>query len=283
MISSNGYTYDSWKILVGNNVSATTKLVNLQHGGGYGIHLFDTSENYEISVADTFISWGWKDNSNRRIIPIASPKLTIIKKHLTKNNEILIIANDYPNYLYRMFSYPIGRSLISYRLSLEIFIESLGEELISNSFLRLYPIDYSNDRNQSIKEKFPQLKTDPGSLSFDDQLAGCKLTVSDTNQTTFLQSLKINKPTIVFWDKRSHEVRDEAKKYLAELYEAGILHDTPESAAEMVRKNFNTIDVWWQLSKTQNARKLFVSKFANHSDNLIHDWKLFLKQFTINV
>ena len=61
-----------------------------------------------------------------------------------------------------MFSYPMGSYLETYRNWLEQFIESLGEVLLKNTFLRLYPIDYDGGWHERIKNRFPDLATDPG-------------------------------------------------------------------------------------------------------------------------
>ena len=74
----------------------------------------------------------------------------------------------------------------------------------------------------------------------------------------------LNIPTIIFWDPNLNEIRPSAEKYFNKLFEAGILFYNPEDASKKVNEIWNNIDEWWYNNKTQQARKIFCSKFANY-------------------
>ena len=56
-----------------------------------------------------------------------------------------------------------------------------------------------------LLDKVKQLREITG-VGFSD----CKIAISDTNQTTYLQSIALNVPTIVFWNPKSTEIRKDA-------------------------------------------------------------------------
>ena len=58
-----------------------SKLIMGQHGGVYGQYEFSTIQDHELDVGDKFLSWGWTDKKNKKVIPFG-----IIKK--TSKNKI---------------------------------------------------------------------------------------------------------------------------------------------------------------------------------------------------
>ena len=43
-----------------------------QHGGVYGQYEFSTIQDHELDVGDKFLSWGWTDKKNKKVIPFES-------------------------------------------------------------------------------------------------------------------------------------------------------------------------------------------------------------------
>lgn len=279
MVSSNGFVSDVWNILSAEKAKAGTKLINTQHGGGYGIQMFDGNEKHESEVADIFITMGWGGSANKnKYVPMPCPVINQIKCNtLGKNKKILIIMNTYPRYFYRMFSHPIGKYVSVYLKWFDDFLDYLDDNVSSNTLVRLHPTDYEPGRQKAIKQKHAKLQFDDYSKSFNYQLAQCKVAVSDTNQTTYLQSMAMNIPTIVFWNPKSTELRLEAQSFIDDLVKVRILHYSPESAATFLNQNFNTISEWWNSSEVQETRKQFVSNYALLSKNWENDWIKFFK------
>ncbi|SVD23251.1 uncharacterized protein METZ01_LOCUS376105, partial [marine metagenome] len=142
--------------------------------------------------------------------------------------------------------------------------------------IRLYTIDYGISRNDKIIDEFPEIKIDDLSVTFNNRLLESKIVISDTNQTTYLQSLAINKPTIIFWNPEASEIKSEVKPYIDRLMDVGIYHTSPKSAAEMLSNIYPTIDEWWYSSNTQKAKNAFCEKFAYTSENWLQEWELAL-------
>src|SRR5207249_1139558 len=66
---------------------------------------------------------------------------------------------------------------------------------------------------QRMKDGFPDVKIETWDISFQESLANCRLYVCDHLSTTFAEALAANKPTILFWNPQSNQLRAEAQPY----------------------------------------------------------------------
>ena len=81
-----------------------SKLIIGQHGGVYGQYKFSTIEDHELDVSDKFLSWGWKDKKNEKVIPFGIiRKLPKINYNLN-SKKILFILRCQPRYTSRINS-----------------------------------------------------------------------------------------------------------------------------------------------------------------------------------
>ena len=90
--------------------------------------------------------------------------------------------------------------------------------------------------------------------------------------TTALEALTINIPTIWFLNVEVNLIRPEAEKYFALLRDAGILHRSPEEAAEKVNEIYNDPLRWWCNPEVQKAKNTFCDRFALTSNNWRKEW-----------
>ena len=76
---------------------------------------------------------------------------------------------------------------------------------------------HNKDAYKILKEKFPNLNIDDGSQNIMLNLKNSKLCIISNNSTTFLQTLRLNIPTIVFWDETIVESRKSSTSHLNSL------------------------------------------------------------------
>ncbi|APJ04573.1 LIC12162 family transferase [Silvanigrella aquatica] len=242
-----------------------TKSIGFQHGGGYGDRLYNPSQNFELKVNDYYISWGWK-KEGYNILPLPSPIIYIPQKKLIEvnnNKDIMLVGTVIPQHFIRYDCQPIDLQFLEY-LNWELrFYQSISKEISSNFYIRTYPVDY----NWNIKKRLLNNSVRVNSKkNFQEALLNCKIFVSDNLNTTFLYSLAINKPTILFWDQNLWESTSEALHYYSILEKAGIFHRNPESAALKINEIYYSVDLWWKSEEIQKARLLFVENYAKTSD-----------------
>ena len=84
------------------------------------------------------------------------------------------------------------------------------------------------------------------------------------NATTYLETLYLNIPTIAFWNEEHWELNEDSKKYIEILFDAGIYHKTPKSAAQKVSEIWDDIGSWWESEIVQNARQEFCERFSKN-------------------
>ena len=84
-------------------------------------------------------------------------------------------------------------------------------------------------------------------------MLSCRLLVLDHAGTTLAQALAADIPFVLFWNPEVTSFTPEAEQLLEGFRSVGILHDTPEAAAEQVRRVWDTIPEWWATTKDARA------------------------------
>ena len=127
-------------------------------------------------------------------------------------------------------------------------------------------------------DKFHKIDMNSNGLSFYDQLKECKLAIVTMNETTILECFVGNIPTIAFWNTNFWKLRSSAQPYFDKLHEVGILHYTPQSAAELVNEIYEDPMKWWMQPEIQEAKDTFCYHFARTSDDALDQLAKFLKK-----
>ena len=245
-----------------------SKSIGIQHGGNYGSAKIQTFEDFEIKINDLFLTWGWSNKSNKKVISFSSPKLLKRKIYsFNENKKILWALTSFPRYNYAMYSYPHSSRFLKFIEDQINFGSNLNKSLRENIFIRDYRIKLGWDQLSKIKSHFNWLKIATNSIGFSESLNSYSIFIGTHNTTTFLESLSINMPTIIFWDSNDWEIRDEAKFYYDQLVEAKILFYDPKSAALHLNNIYDNIPKWWNNKNVQNAKDNYLSKFANVDKN----------------
>ena len=89
--------------------------------------------------------------------------------------------------------------------------------------------------------------------------------------------MTFNFPTVIFWDERYFELRDEAIPFYDKLREAGILYYDASEAAEHVSTIFDDPMAWWMQEKVQSAKTEFCQQYAYVAKAPIEEWARELK------
>jgi len=171
-----------------------------------------------------------------------------------------------------MFSVPQGPLVLEVIKSQEIFVRSVSSEVSNLLVFRL-------EKNQRWEESLRWRESDvspkiyEGTKSYISHLEESRLCVCLYNGTPFLETFAANYPTLLCWDPKYTELNELARPYFNLLKEAGILYDTPESAASMLNEIYENPMSWWGSPKVQDARSKFCDRFARTSDDLVVQWK----------
>ncbi len=255
-----------------------TRLIYVQHGGSYGTVKHSPPEKHEQCVSNEYWSWGWEEGLGKRAHPMPSFIVRQGKNNKDKREpdgrRILYCANDIARYHYRFWSNPIGpqwKEVIDWQ---HRWLRALSHAARSQLLVRLYPNnDYGwSQRERLMSQGFSDLSFDTPGRSFKNSLDESSLFVTDTNHTTFLQALALDKPTIIFWDPALNELRKSAEPYFEGLRSAGILHITPESAGQKVNAVCGDPLSWWKSKEVKSTADAFREQFARTSQNVGDIW-----------
>ncbi len=92
--------------------------------------------------------------------------------------------------------------------------------------------------------------------------------VSTYNAATYLESMAMNIPTVIFWNPEHWELNGDATKCMKDLEEVGIFHSSPMSAARHIERIWDSLPGWWKSNSVQEARIRFCRKYSYLPDNI---------------
>jgi len=270
-------TFKLWAATCNEN---GTNLCGMQHGGSYGIAVCSPLETHELTITDTYYSWGWeKSDCIAKVVPMPATRL-IKRKSIGADNRkdgILMATNCFPRYLYRFQDF-LSYDNKQYFDWQQRFVAALCPENRIRLRVRLYIMDYGCDCAQKWKDSYPELAIENWDIPFLKSLENCRLHVSDHLASTFIDGLVANKPTILFWNPEIFQVKHKFQLYFDKLRHVGILYDNPEAAAAAVDSVYNDVETWWNDRHRQEIRKEFCDLFARTSPDALDQWADELKR-----
>lgn len=265
------YYNESFKFFAAKSVLTGEKLLDFQHGGGYGMVL-SLPETMSLEK-DTFYTWGWRFENNNKAVPLSSPHLSKLRdSYRKKNNTLLYIGTSIQKYLCRFQVIFTQDDVPQYFLDKKRFIDGLDESFRESLLYRPYQ-EIGWNETETIRKLIPQIKlflTPSGKLI--SLIKRAKVVIIDHLGTSNLEAMAINAPSVWFWDHSSYLIRPQAQKYFDLLRDAGILHMSPEGAAKKVNEIYADPLKWWMDPKVQEVRNIFCKEFAASNINWRKEW-----------
>ena len=264
---------DIFKIWVAENSLSKGKYYILQHGGNFGIAKNNQTEDHQVNIADVYLSWGWHDSKKTNIKPLSTPQLDKKPPKYKQSGDIIMAISDYPRYFYCQYSVPVASQVLGYIDEQIEFIDSLNRNLRERLKIRLASDNFDWNLKERLLDSGYENLFDNSKQKFIPRLNGCSLSVSTSNTTTFLETLSLNFPTIVFFNPIWYEIREDAKELVESLKRVGILHETPDSAAIFLNELGGDIANWWSGEELQKVREEFCSTYALKGSDWSHQWR----------
>ena len=272
------------------NKDKGAQFLSLQTGGGSIVTpAFATVDSIFKKNFDIRLHYG-KENFDKNFIGVGFErgfKDTKICKPNFKGNIILT--------LFTPMGYSGGYLNSSQYLSEEwndymadqcTFLDNLSEEIRNNILIRLKKRHQDGDLHKDyfdfeklLKAKYKSTKFDDYSTSLMNLSKNSKLIISTYNATTFLETMALNFPTMMYFPFNRFKVSEFGLSCFKPLYELGILHDSSKLAARKLKEINQNIENWWHDKKLQNARLDFCKKLAYLPENAEN---FFIKKF-VNV
>ena len=257
---------DIFKLWAGDKIENGSRLILVQHGGSYGVAKWNSFEDHQVAISDRFLTWGWTDTDNRKIIDLGNVKLLDSSISFDKKGGLLIIGLSMPLQSYYMYSavVSVGQWAEYFDDQLK-FVNSLSKQIQRITTVRTYGTDFGCCQKDRWTDKSNDFKVnieDESEKSFNDSIANSRLVVSTYNATTFLETMALNIPTIIFWNPKHWELRTEAIEDFEDLIRVGILHYSPKACAEHVSIIWSDVSSWWESNAVQSVRRKFCLKYS---------------------
>ena len=243
-----------------------------QHGGVYGICKFSSFQDHEIAVSDYWLSWGWKDYANDKVIPFGQHKYINNDVTCDSNGGALIVGVSTVRYSCQILAHHISGQWKYYFEDQVNFVEALPETLRPHITVRLMYIDHGVCQKQRWRDKFDDVFIEESKVPLKSLIEKNRIYISTYNATTFLESLSWNIPTIIYWDSTFNELNERAEHDFELLKSVGIFHDSPKSAAKHLTTVWHSIPAWWNDKKLQDIRENFCSKYVKTSTEPIKEF-----------
>jgi putative transferase (TIGR04331 family) len=254
------FTDDLFKVWAAQKIANGSRLVIGEHGG-LGPGLFNGSHEYELSVADKYLSTGWSDDKYENVKPLGYFRRTIKKNTQNPSGKALLVCGVMPRYNFDIRSMMLSSQVLDYLDNLFNFIDDLPQAIQDEILVRLAPQDYGWEQKQRWLDRYPTTRFDT-SQSMLEEAGKYRLFIATYMATTYIESLVSNFPTLMYWDPAHWEVKPEAQRYFSELKKVGIFHDCAKSAARHLTNIWNDIPGWWSRGEVQKARKIFCDHYA---------------------
>ena len=272
IFTSNSYSADDiFKQWAAEKTEKNTPLVIGQHGGHFGMNQFSFHEEHQIDVSDRWLSWGWTDPYRPQITKMGNLKAMGREVSHDPNGNALMVEMTMPRQSYHLYAVTISRQWLDYFNEQKQFVDALPDSIREKVQIRLFPNDYGWDQFERWKCAGYEDNLEPGKENIINLISKCRIFISTYNATTHLESLTWNVPTIMFWNPDHWELNAEASPYFDRLKAVGIFHETPQSAAEQLKKVWGDVDGWWNTKDVQTAQKEFCDQFAYIPENPVEE------------
>lgn len=268
-------TDEGFKFWAAEQVERGATLLGTQHGFNYGITRWFQEEDHQLRICDRFYTWGWDAANLPNVIPLAAAKFNraqaVLKPAL--NGRVLLTTYAWPRYMYKLYAVPQSAAgMLRYMEEEFRFARALTERSRKLLLVRLFPNDRGWDQIERWAAACPNVECHSGhAVAMFEHMSQSRLMVTTINGTPAIEAFAANYPCILQWHSAC-EIRPDAQPYYDELLEAGILHNSPESAAAKVDEVLADPMGWWMTPSVQRAKDRFAHRFARTSDAWRTEW-----------
>lgn len=281
ILTSSSYWFnDFFKIWCANQKAENrSKYVITQHGGKFGTEKFISNLDTQLNLADTFVSWGWK-NSKKNVYPFYSLRFSKLKKiNYIKKKKIIFCQNIYPSYFSHIDGnpYSLDEKIHNTKIA-NLLFENLNKELKTHYIIRYLE---SLKKNAYYFGQFSNSKIlkDNGRKDFSSILDSARIFIHDKDSTTFLETMSYNIPTLLILKKGYlNKLTNNARKHYRKLEKNRIIFTNVFSASNFLNQKYIEIDKWWNKKQTQEARLNFCKSFSKTTTNPVEETYKLIKK-----
>lgn len=276
IVSEAWISSDYLSLFIALGQSFKIKHINNEHN--FLSHQFMGTNNKLIAeLSDIFISLGWESPVYKNVISGASLFPFTTSKNYKVENQVLYIEG-FPFVKKEDYSSGYGTSAedaIKYLDFKHSFFKMIKPDTMKSIAYREYP---SRGGSWLKFDESNWLKTNENKFNFIDKgvntsiitMKKSRLVIFDYISTGYIESLLMNIPTIVFFDREQYYLDSDFEDFFEELIKVGIFQTNVENASSFVDDIVGNPSVWWEQESVQEARLNFLSKNIRKPDVMIN-------------
>lgn len=277
IFTSNSFDFSEvFKLWAAEKADSGCPYIIGQHGNNYGTASYSPSETECIETADAFLTWGWRGNQEK-CRPAFIFKTCGRSQKWDRCGRLLLIETCLSHLMSAWDPYP---EFALYQDDQFRFVEGLPAEIRQLLTVRLHHQHVKMPWGEAERWRRRQrgVTLDNGATTLASLMRHSRLVVHSYDSTGILETLALNIPTLCFWAEGTSNLRRSAVPFYELLADAGILHNTAESAARKVTQVWPDVRSWWTGSAVQDARRRFCREYARTIDAPIATLARLLRQ-----
>ena len=269
--SASHFFDDVFKAWCAERVEQGSPLVIGQHGGHVGVG-WSFNHDHQLAIADTFLSWGWSDPDEPRVRRLGMMKDPVLdESSRSQASRVVLVMGNETTQVASLSSSALSSQFLDYMGDQARFIEALDRRVRQVLLIRLSRYDRDWCFGNRLADQFPDVELDDGFRPVLDLLGDARLYVATNNGTTFLESMFLDVPTVMFWDTDLWGLTSTARSSFDRLSAAGVFFEDPVRAAEHVSEIWDDVSSWWADPDVREAVEEFSFQFCRRSPDIVGD------------
>lgn len=253
------------------------------HGGCYGAMEISVQEQIWARISDVYALWSNPHTYGQDCKTVKLPSLRFHKwldwrKENNFGQRILIfLTGHYPQrYAYNsIYPYSIDDEYDDWQIR---FLSEVDERNYSEIVIRDYHRSSEISRGSVRKWAEGHGIEVNANVPLETALRESKIAIQTVPQTTYLETLSANHPTLCFWNPKTNFIRAELMPYFDRLVSVGILHQTPESAARKLNEISADPLKWWNTHEVREAVEIFRANVCHTSPAALSEWAAYIRK-----
>jgi putative transferase (TIGR04331 family) len=254
---------DVWKAWAALATEGGTKLVIGQHGGGYGSCEWMTTLEHEIAISDRYLTWGWSDSNNPKVVPSVAGKLIGVKKARKSGKSCLLLSTSLPQYSYHLNSGPIASQYEKFLSNQFELAGMLDPEIQANLTIRPGAPDFGRNLKARWLGAYPDAIVSTDSSNYWSDVRSAKVCIAVYNGTAPIEILATGQPMVWYLDPSLHELAPRFDEMASQMLSAKILFLDKEECALHVNSIWADVYQWWSDPSVQTVVNNFLLSYGN--------------------
>ena len=149
------------------------------------------------------------------------------------------------------------------------YLKSLSKNLKKRNVIKALQETRYPALENSLKKEHKSLKFINIDIPFKKIINQYNLSVHFFIGTPFFESIYLNRPAIIIFDKKvNYRLNEKFLRFIQKFKENNICFESSIKAANFINKNYDNLEDWWRSPTRQRILKDFKENFCRHSNDL---------------